>query len=265
MPVIPPGHLESLPLQLPAPAGRASTSRTCPDDVVRKGRELYYGLTQWMDEEVGKVLGALAASGRPSNTVVIYTTDHGENMGEHGLWWKNAMYEHARPGAADRLLAGAVEGRPAAGGCVLAGGRGADDRRARRSEDAGDWNGDSMCRWLDDPANPWKDLAVSEYYAHNIASGYAMIRTGQYKYVYHTPADATHPAQRELYDLEADPGEFHNLASDPNQKDRIQKMHAALVKEIGEDPDKTELRCRADYRRGYQRPGQKGKKQASDA
>jgi arylsulfatase A-like enzyme len=123
-----------------------------------------------------------------------------------------------------------------------------------------DWNGDSMVPWLDDPQTRWKDKAVSEYYAHNIASGYAMIRLGRFKYVYHTPADAAHPAERELYDLGTDPGEFRNLASDPAQKDRIQKMHAALVAEIGEEPDRTEQRCRADYQRGYQRPDQAGKR-----
>jgi arylsulfatase A-like enzyme len=66
-----------------------------------------------------------------------------------------------------------------------------------------DWNGDSMVLWLDNPQTRWKDRAVSEYYTHNIASGCAMIRMGRFKYVYHTPADAAHPAQRELYDLEA--------------------------------------------------------------
>lgn len=122
----------------------------------------------------------------------------------------------------------------------------------------GDWNGDSMCPWMDDAGAGWKDRAVSEYYAHNIASGYAMLRTGEYKYVYHTRMDANHGPQRELYNLVADPGEFKNLASDPDRQKRIRKMHAELVAELGEDPDETERRCRADYARGYGRP-QRGK------
>jgi arylsulfatase A-like enzyme len=124
-----------------------------------------------------------------------------------------------------------------------------------------DWNGASLCRCLDDPAARSRDLAVSEYYAHNIASGYAMLRAGQYKYTYHTPADDKHPAQRELYDLNADPGEFTNLASHPDQGERLAQLHAALVKELGENPDQTEQRCRADYAKGYGREDKgKGKR-----
>ena len=122
-----------------------------------------------------------------------------------------------------------------------------------------DWNGESMLRWLDDGKAKWRDLAVSEYYGHNIASGFAMIRAGDYKYVYHTPADANHPAERELYNLKADPGEFHNLANDSEHQHRIERMHAALVAELGEEPDGTERRCRDDYARGYERPKVKRK------
>jgi len=263
MPVIPEGHLASLPRNYKH-LRIGFNVEDAPDDVVRKGRELYYALTQWLDDEIGKILGSLARNEVADNTVVIYTTDHGENMGEHGLWWKNALFEHAArvpliiswparwKGEQRRLqacsLVDVVQTIAKIGGAKV----------------PSDWNGDSMVKWLDDPQTRWKDKAVSEYYAHNIASGYAMIRMGRFKYVYHTPADATHPAERELYDLEADPGEFHNLANDPSQKDRVEKMHAALVAEVGENPDKTELRCRAECQRGYQRPGQKGKNRSSD-
>ena len=123
-----------------------------------------------------------------------------------------------------------------------------------------DWDGDSMVRWLDDAKSGWKDVAISEYYAHNIASGFAMIRMGKYKYVYHTSADENHPAERELYDLEGDPGEFTNLAGQAKYKGQIRMMHSALVEELGEEPDKTEQRCRADYARGYKRSDSKKKK-----
>ncbi len=116
-----------------------------------------------------------------------------------------------------------------------------------------------MVPLLDRADAPWKDRAVSEYYAHDIASGYAMIRSGQYKYVYHTAPDAQHAAQRELYDLKSDPGEFHNLAARPDQQALVEKLHAGLVKEVGENPETTEKRCRQDIAKGY--PGEtKGKR-----
>jgi len=88
-----------------------------------------------------------------------------------------------------------------------------------------------------------------------------MIRQGSFKYVYHTPADEKHPAQRELYDLHADPGELHNLAADPAQADKVAALHAALLKELREHPDETEKRCRAGSARGEGKgKGGKGKK-----
>jgi len=259
MPEIPEGHLESQPRNYKH-LRIGFNVEDAPDEIVRKGRELYYGLTHWLDEEIGKVLKALRNSEAADNTIVIYTTDHGENMGEHGLWWKNCMYEHAsrvplivsRPsrwkGGQRRTqtcsLMDVMQTIAETGGADV----------------PGDWDGDSMVRWLDDAKSDWKDLAVSEYYGHNIASGFAMIRMGRYKYVYHTTADANHPAERELYDLESDPGEFRNLAEQAKYKRRARAMHAALVRELGEEPDKTEQRCRADYARGYSRSGRKNKK-----
>jgi choline-sulfatase len=259
MPEIPEGHLKSQPRNYQH-LRIGFNVEDAPDEIVRKGRELYYGLTQWLDEEVGKVLRALRDSVAADNTVVIYTTDHGENMGEHGLWWKNCMYEHASrvplivswpsrwKGGERRTqacsLVDVVQTIAEIGGAAV----------------PGDWNGDSMVRWLDNAKSDWKDVAVSEYYAHNIASGFAMIRMGRYKYVYHTAADANHPAERELYDLESDPGEFQNLAEQAKYKRRTRTMHAALLRELGEDPDKTEQRCRSDYARGYSRSDRKDKK-----
>jgi len=252
MPVIPPGHLKSQ-VRNYQHHRIAFNTEDAPDDIVRKGRELYYGLTEWVDEEIGKVLQTLADSEFADNTVVIYTTDHGENMGEHGLWWKNCMYEHAaRVPLIVSWPARWKEPQRRTEACSLV------DVVATIAELAGaktpsDWDGDSMLQRLDNGKAKWKDLAVSEYYGHNIASGFAMIRMADFKYVYHTPPDENHPAERELYDLKADPGEFNNLAENPEYGRRIERMHAALVAELGEDPDKTELRCRADYARGYER------------
>jgi len=252
MPVIPEGHLESLPLNYKH-LRIGFNVEDAPDDVVRKGRELYYGLTHWLDEQIGRVIDTIAKSEFAENTIIIYTTDHGENMGEHGMWWKNCMYDHsARVPLIVNFPARWKGGQRRTKACSLV------DVVQTIAELGGadvpeDWDGDSMVQWLDKPDAKWKNMAVSEYYAHNIASGYAMIRMGRFKYVYHTAPDENHPAERELYDLRADPGEFNNLANDPQHKSRIEKMHAALIKQVGEHPDKTEMRCRADFAKGYKR------------
>jgi choline-sulfatase len=249
MPVIPDGYLDTLPLNYQHLRAGFNITNVDPA-TVKIGRELYYGLTEWVDNEIGKVLAALEAAGLDDNTVVIYTTDHGENMGEHGLWWKNCLFDSA---ARVPLIVSCPKrwpgGQRRSGACSLV------DVVQTIAQMGGtrppaDWDGDSLMPYLDDSKHAWKDLAVSEYYGHNIVSGYAMIRKGTYKYVYHASSDAKHPAQRELYDLAKDPGELHNLADQPEQKQRIADMHAMLVKELGETPDATEQRCRQEARRG---------------
>ncbi len=249
MPTIPEGYLDKLPLNYKHLRAGFQMEHV-PPETVKKGRELYYGLTEWVDAQIGQVLAALRASPHAANTIIIYTTDHGENMGEHGLWWKNCVFDTAAriplivhwprrwPGGARR--AGACSLVDVARTIVEAGGGAAPVN----------WDGTSMLGWLDRADASWKDTAITEYYAHNIASGYVMIRQGHFKYVYHTPADEQHPAQRELYDLQADPGELKNLAGDPAHADKVAALHAALLKDLREHPDETEKRCRAGSARG---------------
>lgn len=210
----------------------------------KKGRELYWALTSWMDAEIGKVLDALADSEVADNTVVIYTSDHGENKGDHGLWWKNNMYEHsARIPFIINYPSRWAGGQRRTKVCSLvdlvqtiASLGGADVPE--------DWDGDSLTDYLDDENAYWKDFAISEYYAHNISSGFSMFRQGDYKYVYHTRADEDHGPEFELYNLKDDPDEWNNLAGKPENKVRLQEMHAAMVAEIGQNPEEIEDKWR---------------------
>lgn len=253
MPVIPPGFLESLSLNYKVQ--RAGFEEIgVPDSTVKNGRELYYGLTDWVDNEFGKVLAALRTNPKVAeNTVIIYSSDHGENMGEHGMWWKNCMFEQAarvplviswpQRWARGQRRVGASSHLDLVQTIIDVAG----------AKPPGDWNGDSMVPWLD-RRHAWKDYAVSEYYAHNTASGYAMSRSGEWKYTYHSVIDKDHPAQQELYNLTQDPQEFTNLAGRPEHKARLQLMHARLVKEVGGSPDETEQRSRYQLAHGYNRP-----------
>ena len=250
MPQIPDGFIDSMPLNYQLL--RAGMGLQNVDDLTTKlGRELYYGLTEWIDNEIGKVLAALQKSDVNDDTIIIYTSDHGENLGEHGLWWKKTMYEQSARVPLivswPKRWAGGQRRRKA---CSLL------DLVQTIVELGGgttpeDWDGDSMVDWLDNHEKSWKDLAVSQYYGQSVASGYTMLRQGQYKYVYHTPPSAQHAAQRELYDLQHDPMEFNNLADmDPYQA-RVDQMHTLMVKEVGESPEITEQRCRVDFSRNY--------------
>ena len=63
------------------------------DEVVMKALASYYALVTFMDEQVGFILDALKYSGLAESTRIIYTTDHGDTMGDHGIFFKNTMYE----------------------------------------------------------------------------------------------------------------------------------------------------------------------------
>ena len=253
MPEIPEGLIESLPTNYKHLRYGFGVTDTDPA-VVKRGRELYWALTDWFDDEVGKLLAALDDSDVADNTVVIYTSDHGENKGDHGLWWKNNMFEHAaRTPLIVSWPARWSGGHRRSSVCSFV------DIVQTIAELAGaacpdDWDGDSLVPVLDDPGAHWKNFAVCEYFGHNIASGFVMYREGPWKYVYHTRMDAEHGPEYELYNLDEDPKEFRNLAGSPDQAERIKAMHAALVAEIGREPDEAETECRSDYAGGYNRP-----------
>jgi choline-sulfatase len=252
-PVIPDGFLDRLPLNYKVQ--RAGFEEIgVPDDTVRRGRELYYGLTDWVDSEIGKVLTALRLHPDiAQNTVIIYSSDHGENMGEHGMWWKNCIFEQS-----SRVPLVISWSKRWTGSQRRAGASSHVDLVQTLAEigeghTPDDWNGRSMVPWMDNSHHVWKDYAVCEYYAHNTASGYVMSRSGHWKYVYHTAIDGDHPAQRELYDLATDPDEFTNLAALHEHQPLIQAMHERMVKEVGGNPDETEQRSRSQLARGYTR------------
>ncbi|MBE7464537.1 MAG: sulfatase-like hydrolase/transferase [Planctomycetes bacterium] len=252
MPDLPPGLIDNLPRNYKHQRYGFGTVDV-PDELTQYGRDLYWALTDWYDVQVGRVLDALAASPFAENTVVVYTSDHGENKGDHGMWWKNCLYEH---GARVPLIVRWPErwkgGQRRSGACSLVdvvqtlaalGGAEAHEQ----------WDGDSMLAYLDDPRADWKDFALTEYYGHNICSGITMVRQGRHKYVYHSRANERHGPERELFDLSADPKEHRNLAHDPAHAPLVERLHAAMLKELGEDPEAIELRCRTDYAKGYGR------------
>ena len=82
----------------PANAARRKRFGTDPPPPVGaqwRSRVAYYGLCTFLDRQVGSVLTALEHAGLADNTIVIYCSDHGEMLGEHGMWWKSTFYDGA--------------------------------------------------------------------------------------------------------------------------------------------------------------------------
>ncbi len=64
-----------------------------PEERIRVARAAYFAMCEHIDRLIGQILEALDQSGLSENTLVLYTTDHGESAGEHGCWWKKNFYE----------------------------------------------------------------------------------------------------------------------------------------------------------------------------
>jgi arylsulfatase A-like enzyme len=199
---------------------RGSSYPLADKDPARLKRVLasYYALITVIDAEMGRVLDYLEASGQIENTVVFYTADHGDFAGEHGLFHKNfGLYESITKipfllswpggpqGVQDHELTESVDLFPTL--CSLCDvplpdGREGVDVSARHATGASD----------DVPANglavTTKDAAFTEWeWAGRKISA---VRTKDYRLVYYRGE-----GEGELYDHRNDPGELHNLWSDP--------------------------------------------------
>src|SRR5699024_7317121 len=62
---------------------------------VRNARAIYFALVSYLDHQIGSIMNTLAQTGLSERTRVIVTSDHGDSVGDHGLWWKNCMYAGA--------------------------------------------------------------------------------------------------------------------------------------------------------------------------
>jgi len=186
---------------------------------LKAGRAGYLGNLAFADTCVGRVYDALVAEGLLDNTIVIYTSDHGEMDGDHGLWQKFCLFEPAvrvplivswpnripQNKVADALTEYIgiyptlveLTGIQSPAGTTLHPIEGAATRMDARSFAA-------VAR---DPDRKGPDAAFCEYALRSAIPQY-MICTDRYKYIYN------HGSTHELYDHQTDPGEYRNLISD---------------------------------------------------
>ena len=194
------------------------------EDDVRRARHGYYASLSYVDERIGEILTALAACGLAENTVVMFTADHGDFLGEHGLFFKMSFREHASrvplvvhaPGRfAPRRVSQPVT-------LVDLAPTIADLARPGLSEElAQPVDGRSLVPLLEGAAEGADAVVVGEYLGESALAPMVMVRRGRWKLI-STPSD---PDQ--LFDLEADPLELVNLANDSG--------HAQVLGELREE------------------------------
>ena len=223
MPDIPPGHLaETHPFA--RTLREMFQTAEIPPSETRRARAAYYACCEFLDQIIGDLLVVLERDGFLDNTIVVYTTDHGEMAGEHGQWWKGSYYE-----AASRVpLIIWDSGFAASLGRRIAPPVELNDlfptlcRRAR-IPDPPDVDGADLSGLMAGDGDKWRDTAVTELFWQQPTGPMRMIRTQRYKYVAfpeHEPI---------LFDLETDPGEFENLGGRPAYREQQHRLHARLM------------------------------------
>ena len=187
--------------------GRGGDFSQVAEDDARLGRAYYYSLVKLIDQQMGRILAGLEELGLAENTLVIYTTDHGELLGDHGLWMKGPFHyeELVRIPMLVRWPAGIPGGRRARGlisqvdlapTVMAAVGEGAPaemdgvDALPMLRGDAEQVRSHVIVECTDDPAHLRLKTVVTERTKLTVYHGQEF---------------------GELYDLEADPGELRNL------------------------------------------------------
>ena len=185
-----------------------------PDERLR-ALSAYYGLCTWLDHNVGRILSGLEAAGLSDQTTVVYTSDHGDNVGARGLWGKSNFYEES---AAIPLIVA----RPGQTAATCATPVSLVDLSTTIADHFGqslDGPGRALGQIASEPYDPGR-VVFSEYHAAGAVSGAFMVRQGPWKLIWY---DGFEP---ELFNLDTDPEETTDLAQEPaHHAQRAQMEH----------------------------------------
>jgi arylsulfatase A-like enzyme len=189
----------------------------------------YLGCVQSVDDNIGRLLDWLEANGLAKNTVVIYTSDQGFFLGDHGLYDKRFMYQESlkmpfmvrwpgriQPGSTQGAIAINCDFAPTflelAGLAIPADIQGRSLVPLFSGKRPGDWRTSMYYRYYHDPGH------------HNTRAHYG-VATETHKLIYFWKKD-----QWELYDLAKDPEELRNIYDDPAARDIVVRLKAELAR-----------------------------------
>jgi arylsulfatase A-like enzyme len=229
MPLVLPQMLKDLPIVSVWEREKYGLNKMT-DAQTEVARTVYYGMITFVDELFGQILGELDRLNLRDNTIILYTADHGEMMGEHGLWYKNSFFEGSarvpnlwsfpkliKPGTVIDTPTMNIDLFPTL--CDMCGLPIPDGVE-----------GKSLMPLFNGTEDGKDRMAFSE----NYRDGYSgkMVRFQNWKYCYY------HKDRELLYDLSKDPNEADNVVSKPENKEIVAMLKEKALKGwIMEAPD----------------------------
>ncbi len=182
------------------------------EEVVRDQLAEYYGLITHLDAQVGRILAALEARGLTDNTIVVYTADHGLAVGSHGLMGKQNVYEHSMgcplliagpdiPAGESAALTYLYDLFPTLCGLT------------DTTPPAGVEGRDLAPLWRGERESVRDSLFLT--YENSMRA----VRDARYKLIRYPRVD-----HRQLFDLQEDPDERHDIAAAPEHAERVARM-----------------------------------------
>jgi choline-sulfatase len=231
---IPDPRVPSLPLAQADPHSRRLRAMCRVDEAsltgeqIRRARHAYFAAVSYLDERVGEVLGALQRSGMSDRTTVLFCADHGEMLGERGLWYKMSFFEQSArvplivrvPGARPRRVASPVSLLDVTPTLLELAGLPAEQVSSPASAAAP--VSVSLAPAVTGAGRAPARPVVSEYHAEGVTAPSAMVRDGRFKLI----RSLEDPDL--LYDLEADPRELTDLSGAPDHADTVARLGASL-------------------------------------
>jgi choline-sulfatase len=190
---------------------------TPTESQVRAARRAYYGALSYIDEQIGSLVVTLKQAALDANTVIMFLADHGDMLGERGLWYKMNFYEpscriplivHAPGRFAARRVPGSASLLDLLPTFTALAHDGAPPPYAAP------FDGTSLLPTLEGGDEAPGEV-IGEYLAEGAIAPIVMIRRGRHKFV-HSAADAD-----QLYDVAADPDERVNLATHPDRAAQV--------------------------------------------
>ena len=200
---------------------------------VRRSRQGYYGSISFIDEQIGRMLEVLERRGWLDETLIVFTADHGDMLGDHHHWRKSYAYEgSARIPMLVRWPAGLVS---AARGQVI--------RRPVELRDvlptllatAGTaapeaLDGRSLLELIEGRSETWREWIDLEHdVCYSSENHWNALTDGRWKYIFHA-----RDGQEQLFDLEQDPGELDDLAGDARHAQTLRLWRQRLIEHLSE-------------------------------